>query len=140
MLVLVATSVFLPDRLTNTVRWIADNDYANKLRALVKHDEIQKDKLIEMVAESIGLSTINYQPVVILKEKGGELYLPIWIGLLEVIAISAILEGAEVPRPLTADLLCSIIDTMAATVNQIVINDLRDHTFYANVTLRANWV
>jgi len=139
VVVLVAMSVFVPDRLTNSVESVANNDLAGKLRALVKQEEIQEDRLVEMIVESIGVSKINYQPVVILKQKGGEFYLPIWIGLVEANAISVIIEGVEVPRPLTPDLLCAVIDRMGAGVDYIVISDLQNHTFYANVTLHANW-
>jgi len=138
--VFVAGSVFVPNGLTNAVRWVADNDFASKLRALPKQEEIQEDTLIEMVVESIRVSKINYQPVLILKEKGGDLYLPIGIGLIEADAISVVLEGVELPRPLTPDLLCSIIDRIGASVDYIVINDLQNQTFYANVALHANWM
>jgi len=139
VLVLVSTSVFVPNSITNAVKWVADNDFAGKLRALAKQEEIQEDRLIEMIVDSIGVSKIDYQPVVILKQKGGQLYLPIWIGLAEANAVSVVLEGVKMPRPLTPDLLCSVIDRMGASVDYIVVNDLRNHTFYANVTLQANW-
>ena len=140
VLVLVVGSIFVPSRLTSTVKWVANNDFAGKLRAFTKQEEVQEDKLIEMVVETIGVSKIDYQPVVILKEKGGELYLPIWIGLLEANAISVVLEGVEMPRPLTPDLLCSIIDRIGASVDYIVVNDLQNHTFYASIILSANWM
>jgi len=143
VLVLVAGSVFVPNRLAGAVRWIAGSDPACRLRALPEQEADQEYTFVEMVVETIAVSKIDYQPVVILREKGGELYLPIWIGLVEANAISVILEGVEVPRPLTPDLLCSIIDEMGATVNHIVINDLRNHTFYANITLNtlnAKWM
>lgn len=139
VIVFVACSVFIPGRLTNTVKWVANNDFGGKLRALVGLDEVREGKLIEMVVETIGVSKIDYQPVVILKEKGGELYLPIWIGLLEANAISVVLEEVEVPRPLTSDLLRSIIDRLGAGVDYIVITDLQNGTFYANVIVEANW-
>ncbi len=137
---LVAGSVFAPDRLGSAVRWIAGSDVACRLRALPEQEADQEYTLIEMVVETIGVREIDYQPVVILKEKYGELYLPIWIGLAEANAISVILEGVEVPRPLTPDLLCSIIDRMGASVDYIVINDLQNHTFYASIALDANGV
>ncbi len=140
VLALAVGSVFVPNRLTNAVNWVANNDFASKLRALAEQEQAQEDRLIEMVVETIGISKIDYQPVVILKEKDGDLYLPIWIGLLEANAISVILEGDEVPRPLTPDLLCSILNRMGASVDYIVINDLQNHTFYANITLNANWM
>ena len=140
VLVLVVGSILVPGRLTNAVKWMANNDFAGKLRALSEQETDQESTLIEMVVETVGVSKIDYQPVVILKEKGGELYLPIWIGPLEANAISMVLEGVETPRPLTADLLCSIIDRMGARVDYIVINDLQDNTFYSSIALDANWI
>ena len=138
--VLVVVSVFVPGRLTNAVKWVANNDFSSKLRTLSKQEADPGCELIEMAVETIGVSNINNQPVVILKEKGGELYLPVWIGLLEANAISVALEGAEMPRPLTPDLLCSIIDRMGASVDYIVVNDLQHDIFYATVILNANWM
>ena len=96
--------------------------------------------LIEMVVQTVGVSKVDHQPVVILKEKGGELYLPIWIGLIEANSISVTLEGLETSRPLTPDLLCSMIDRMGASVDRIIINDLRKQTFYAQITIDANCI
>jgi len=140
VLVLVVGSIFVPGRLTNAVKWMTNNDFAGKLRALSEQETDQESTLIEMVVETIGVSKIDYQPVVILKEKGGELYLPIWIGPLEANAISMVLEGVETPRPLTPDLLCSIIDRIGVRVDYIVINDLQDSTFYSSIALDANWI
>lgn len=139
MLALVAGPIFVPDKLTDAVKWVANNDFARKLRELSQPEVVGEDTRIEMVVESIGISKIGYQPVVILRDKGGELYLPIWIGLVEANAISVILEGVEVPRPLTPDLLCSIIDRTGVSVDYIVINDLQYQTFYAKITLDYNW-
>jgi len=139
VLVLAGISVFMPAKLTNAVKLVADNDFASRLRTLPVKEADQERRLIEMVVEVVGVSQIDYQPVAILKEKEGELYLPIVIGLLEADAISVILEGVKLPRPLTADLLCSVIDKMGAGVSHITINDLKDGTFYAKITLKANW-
>lgn len=139
VLVFVAGSVFIPGSLTNAVKWLANNGLTDQLSEPSGREAAQEDTLIEMVVERIAVSTADYQPVVLLKEKGGELYLPIWIGPLEANAIAVVLEGVEVPRPLTPDLLCSLLDRMEASVNYIVINDLRDHTFYAKISVNANW-
>lgn len=139
VLVLVAGSVFVPGSLTGTVKWFADNDFAYRLRTLWEREVVQEDTVIEMAVESIRVSKTDYQPVVILKEKGGELHLPIWIGLLEANAISVVLDGVKVPRPLTPDLLYSILDGMGASVDYIVITDIKDNIFYANISVKANW-
>ncbi len=139
VLVLAGISVFMPAKLTNAVKLVADNEFVSRLRILSVKEAEQERRPIEMIVETVGVSKIDYQPVAILKEKDGGLYLPIWIGLLEASAISVILEGAEVPRPLTADLLCSVIDKMGAKVNYVAINDLKDGTFYAKIAINANW-
>ncbi len=94
--------------------------------------------MIEMIIDSIRVSLMNYQQVVILKEKTAERYLPIWIGPAEAEAIRLKLQNVTVPRPLTHDLLLSLIDTLGATVNSIIINDLRSDTFYARIILNTD--
>ncbi len=70
--------------------------------------------MIEMTIESIRVSLMNYQRVVMLKEKIAERYLPIWIGPAEADAIAVKLQGVTVPRPLTHDLLRTVINTLGA--------------------------
>jgi len=139
ILVLIAGSVFIPGSIASAVKWVANSDLAYKIRVPSEQATNQEYEMIEMVVEGTGISKINYQPVVILKEKGGELRLPIWIGFAEADAISVVLEGVEVPRPLTPDLLCSVIDGTGANLDYIVINDLQDNVFYASLILNANW-
>ena len=91
--------------------------------------------MIEMAIDSIRVSLMNYQRVVILKEKMADRYLPIWIGPAEADAIAVKLQGVSVPRPLTHDLLQSVIDTLGARVNSIVVSELKNDTFYAKITL-----
>jgi len=94
--------------------------------------------MIEMTIDSIRVSLMNYQRVVILKEKEAERYLPIWIGPAEADAIAVKLQGVTVPRPLTHDLLQSVIDSLGATVNSIIVSDLRNDTFYAKIILSVD--
>ena len=91
--------------------------------------------MIEMSVDSIRVSLMNYQRVVILKEKMAERYLPIWIGPAEADAIAVKLQGVTVPRPLTHDLLRSVIDDLGATINSIIVSDLKNDTFYAKINL-----
>jgi bifunctional DNase/RNase len=91
-----------------------------------------------MTIESIRVSLMNYQRVVILKEKASDRYLPIWIGPAEADAIAVQLQDVSVPRPLTHDLLRSVIDTLGAHVNHILVNDLSNDTFYARIVLDVN--
>ena len=94
--------------------------------------------MIEMTIDSIRVSLMNYQRVVILKEKVAERYLPIWIGAAEADAIAVKLQGVTVPRPLTHDLLQSVIDTLGATINSIIVSELKNDTFYAKIILNVD--
>jgi len=91
--------------------------------------------MIEMTIDSIRVSLMNYQRVVILKEKVSDRYLPIWIGPAEADAIAVKLQGVAVQRPLTHDLLNSVIDTLGGVVNSIIVNDLKNDTFFAKVII-----
>jgi bifunctional DNase/RNase len=94
--------------------------------------------VIEMTIDSIRMSLMNYQRVVILKERDADRYLPIWIGPSEADSIAVKLQDVAVPRPLTHDLLRSVIDILGATVNSIVVCDLRNDTFYAKIVLTVD--
>ncbi len=94
--------------------------------------------MIEMTIDSIRVSLMNYQRVVILKEKMAERYLPIWIGPAEADAIAVKLQGVTVPRPLTHDLLNSVIDALGATINSIIVSDLNNDTFFAKIILKVD--
>jgi bifunctional DNase/RNase len=94
--------------------------------------------MIEMTIDSIRVSLMNYQRVVILKERLAERYLPIWIGPAEADSIAVKLQDVNVPRPLTHDLLSSVIDKLGATVNSIIVNDLKNDTFYAKILLNVD--
>ena len=94
--------------------------------------------MVEMTIDSIRVSLMNYQRVVILKEKAADRYLPIWIGPAEADAIAVKLQGANVPRPLTHDLLRSVVDALGASVNSIIVCDLKNDTFYAKIVLNVD--
>lgn len=89
----------------------------------------------EMVIDSIRVSLMNYQRVVILKEKDSDRFLPIWIGPAEADAIAVKLQDISVPRPLTHDLLGEIISNLGASVSHIIVNDLQNDTFFAKVII-----
>jgi len=91
--------------------------------------------MIEITIDKLGINLANYQQVVILKEKTAERYLPIWIGHTEARAITIKLEGVDVPRPLSHDLLCSVINALGASVDYVIINALQDDVFYAKIVL-----
>jgi len=92
----------------------------------------------EMVIDSIRVSLMNYQRVVILREKESDRYLPIWIGPAEADAIAVKLQDITVPRPLTHDLLRSVIDTLGASVHHIMVSNLESDTFFATITISVN--
>jgi len=94
--------------------------------------------MVEMIVDSIRVSLMNYQRVVILKEKDSDRYLPIWIGPNEADAIAIKLQGVAVPRPMTHDLLNSIVDALGATINSIIVNDLKNDTFFAKIILNVD--
>ena len=94
--------------------------------------------MIEMSIDSIRVSLMNYQRVVILKEKVDKRYLPIWIGPAEADAIAVKLQGVNVPRPLTHDLMSSVIDSLGATIDSIIVCDLKSDTFYAKIILNVD--
>lgn len=91
--------------------------------------------MIEMVVESIRISLVTYQRVVILKEKDADRFLPIWIGGPEADAIAVKLQNVSVARPLTHDLLVNLVKTVGGTITHILINDLSDDVFFARIVL-----
>jgi len=98
-----------------------------------------EQSMTEMVIDSIRVSIVNYQQrVVILKVKDTNRYLPIWIGPSEADSIALKLQDVSVPRPLTHDLIKSIISTLGVTVSRIVVSDLADDTFFAKIVLHVN--
>lgn len=94
--------------------------------------------MIEAKIHSIRMSLVTQHRVVILKEINAERYLPIWIGAYEADAIAVELQDVSVSRPLTHDLLRSIIGELGATVTRILVNDLHDDTFFARIVMDVN--
>ena len=109
---------------------------------------------IEMMVDSIRVSMMNYQAmrggaasgfddnprVLVLKEKTGARYLPIWIGPAEADAIAVKIQGVEPSRPLAPDFTCAVIDAVGANLESAIINALENDTFYAKVVLRVEGV
>lgn len=88
---------------------------------------------IEVVIDSIRVSLMSQQRIVILREKDAERYLPIWIGPYEAEAITIALQGTEVSRPLTHDLLVSVFRTLDARLIRVEVSSLRDQVYYGNI-------
>lgn len=90
----------------------------------------------EVRVHKLLLDPIAKQPIVILQSEVDKRILPIWIGGSEANAIALCLDGIQVPRPMTHDLLLSIVKSLNATVDKVVINDLKVSTFFAEVSLK----
>ncbi len=94
--------------------------------------------MIEVKVVNVAIDANSKMPVILLKEKNGEKTLPIWIGLFEAQAIALALENVKPPRPLTHDLAKSLIEKLKGRVDKVVISDLRNNTFYAEILIKRN--
>lgn len=94
--------------------------------------------MIEVKVVNVAIDANSKMPVIVLKEKTGEKTLPIWIGLFEAQAIALALENVKPPRPLTHDLAKSLIEKLKGKVDKVVISDLRNNTFYAQILIKKN--
>src|ERR1700685_536174 len=92
----------------------------------------------QMKVDRLGIDLLTHDPVVILKDLEGKRSLFILIGPFEATAIALALEGTAVPRPLSHDLMRTLLDTLSAKLEQIVIHDIKDSTFFAKLIVRTN--
>jgi bifunctional DNase/RNase len=93
---------------------------------------------VEMELSRIIINETSDQQIIVLKERDGDRSFPIVIGIVEIFAIDRRLKGIQPPRPMTHDLLDGIIEGLGAKIEKIVINDLRNHTFFAKIYLSRN--
>ncbi len=91
--------------------------------------------MIEVIIDSIRVSLMSQHRVVVLKDVNSERYLPIWIGPCEAEAITVKLQDMPTPRPLTHDLLKSVIRELGGRVVHILISDLRQDVYYARIVI-----
>jgi len=91
---------------------------------------------VPMELSRILITEFGDQQVIFLREKGGERSFPILIGTAEALAIDRRLKGVQTPRPMTHELLASVISAMGGQIDHIVINDIRSHTFIATLHIR----
>jgi bifunctional DNase/RNase len=94
--------------------------------------------MVEVTIDSIRVSLMTQHRVVVLKETDSDRYLPIWIGPFEADAITIQLQGVQVPRPLTHDLLKSFIREMGVRVSHVLVSELRNDTFFARIVVDVN--
>jgi uncharacterized protein len=92
--------------------------------------------LIEMSIRGLMIDPITNMPIVILKDADDQRTLPIWVGPVEANAIAIQMENITTPRPMTHDLLVRVMADLGATVDRVVVADLSENTFYAQLVLR----
>ncbi|HEY2093742.1 MAG TPA: bifunctional nuclease family protein [Thermoanaerobaculia bacterium] len=90
-------------------------------------------ELVPMTIKGLMLDPVSNSPIVVLKDDEEKFFLPIWVGIFEANAIALQLENVATPRPMTHDLLKNMIGELHGQVMRIVINDLRDSTFFAQI-------
>jgi uncharacterized protein len=93
---------------------------------------------IEMTIKGLMIDPITNMPIIILRDQEGQRVLPIWVGVFEANAIALQIENVQTPRPMTHDLLRNILDNLDASVERIVVCDLKENTFYARIHIRQN--
>ena len=90
-------------------------------------------ELVPMTIKGLMLDPVSNSPIVVLKDEEEKFFLPIWVGIFEANAIALQLENVATPRPMTHDLLKNMIGELEGRVTRVVINDLRDSTFFAQI-------
>jgi len=99
---------------------------------------MNRENFILMTVGGLTLDPVTKTPIVILRDPDNKLNLPIWIGLLEATAMATELEGIKMARPMTHDLLRSLINDLGAVVEWVEVTELKDNTYYALIYLRVN--
>jgi len=93
---------------------------------------------VEMKIRGLMMDPVTNLPIVILKDVGSETLLPIWVGVFEANAIALEIEKVATPRPMTHDLIRSVLTGLDAFVHRVVVTELRDDTFYAVIWVERN--
>ena len=97
-------------------------------------------KMIECIIDSIRVSLTNKDRITVLKEKDAERYLPIWMGVPETDSITIALQGVAIARPLTHDLIISVMNALDIRLERVEVTNLENDTFYASLILEQNGV
>jgi hypothetical protein len=94
--------------------------------------------VIELELVGVRVELPHNQPIVLLKERGGERFLPIWIGAVEATSIAFALQGVVTARPMTHDLMRDLLSNLSVVVDRIVVTELREGTFYAEIQMTSD--
>ena len=92
----------------------------------------------EMVIYGVSFDMVGKQPIVLLKTRDGNKFLPIWIGHPEAAAILMKLQGANTPRPMTHDLMNEMLGELDVNCSRVSVTELKENTFYASITLKVD--
>src|SRR5271157_4286112 len=93
---------------------------------------------VEMKIRGLMMDPVTNMPIVILKDVGSDQVLPIWVGVYEANAIALEIEKVTTPRPMTHDLIKNLLTGIQATVQRVVVSELKDETFYAVIWLEKD--
>src|SRR5437763_1569733 len=93
---------------------------------------------VEMKIRGLMMDPVTNMPIVILKDSGGDAVLPIWVGIYEANAIALEIEKVSTPRPMTHDLIKTLLFGLDAGIRKVVVNELRDDTFFAVIWVERN--
>jgi len=98
----------------------------------------ERSVLVEVQVINVAIDIKSKMPLIVLQEKQGRKTLPIWVGLFEAQSIALAMENIQPPRPLTHDLTRTLIEHLDGHLQRVIINDLKDNTFYAIIVIDRN--
>ncbi len=101
-------------------------------------EEVAPPMEVEMKIRTLMMDPVTQMPIVVLRDASGTAILPIWVGVYEANAIALEIEKISTPRPMTHDLIKTILMGMEARVDRIVVNELKDDTFFATIWVEKN--
>jgi uncharacterized protein len=99
---------------------------------------VEESSVIELELVGVRVELPHNQPIVLLKERTGERFLPIWIGAVEATSIAFALQGVVTARPMTHDLMRDLLSGLKVAVDRIVVTELREGTFYAEIQMTVD--
>src|SRR5437762_8329973 len=112
--------------------------YVSRLGAPSSDRTKVQGQMQEMVIYGVSFDMVGKQPIVLLKTRDGNKFLPIWIGHPEAAAILMKLQGANTPRPMTHDLMNEMLSELDVSCSRVSVTELRENTFYASITLQLD--